>query len=94
MLNLSSLFHSDVEKPTLLDNITLSDEICKFILEAKEDIRAQLRTKLPAVLKELGYPGAAVQPRFLRKDHGYTRRSTHLRTPNSKRTSMMASTCL
>ncbi|WP_421832457.1 CBASS cGAMP synthase [Limnobacter sp.] len=64
MLNLSSLFHSDVEKPTLLDNITLSDEICKFILEAKEDIRAQLRTKLPAVLKELGYPGAAVQPRF------------------------------
>lgn len=64
MLNLSSLFYSGVEQPTLLDNITLSDRRCEFILEAKEAIRAQLRTGLPAVLKELGHPGAAVQPRF------------------------------
>ena len=64
MLNLSSLFYSGVEQPTLLDNITLSDQRCGFILEAKEAIRTQLRTGLPAVLKELGHPGAAVQPRF------------------------------
>lgn len=64
MLNLSSLFYSGVDQPTLLDNITLSDRRCEFILEAKESIRAQLRTGLPAILKELGHPGSAVQPRF------------------------------
>ncbi|WP_033464569.1 CBASS cGAMP synthase [Bordetella bronchiseptica] len=64
MLNLSSLFHAGVEDPTLLINITLSDHRCALILEAKEAIRTQLRTGLPAVLKEIGHPGAAVQPRF------------------------------
>lgn len=64
MLNLSSLFYSGVEQPTLLDNVTLSARRCDFIVEAKEAVRKQLRTALPAVLRELGHEGVAVQPRF------------------------------
>jgi hypothetical protein len=64
MLNLSPLFYSGVEQPTLLDNVTLSTRRCDFIVEAKEAVREQLRTALPAVLRELGYEGVAVLPRF------------------------------
>lgn len=64
MLNLSSLFYSNVEQSTLLGNITLSTARSEFISEAKEAIRNQLRTGLPQVMRELGHPGAAVQPRF------------------------------
>jgi hypothetical protein len=64
MLNLSSLFYSGVEQPTLLESITLSTRHCEVILEAKEAVRTQLRTALPAILTELGHPGSAVQPRF------------------------------
>ncbi len=64
MLNLSSLFYSNVEQSTLLENITLSTARSEFISEAKEVIRNQLRTGLPQVMRELGHPGAAVQPRF------------------------------
>lgn len=64
MLNLSSLFYSGVEQPTLLDNITLSARRCDFIVEAKEAVRKQLRTALPTVLREIGHEGVAVQPRF------------------------------
>lgn len=51
-------------QPTLLSNISLSDQHREFISEAKDAIRAQLRTGLPAVLKELGHSASAVQPRF------------------------------
>jgi hypothetical protein len=64
MLNLSSLFYSNVEQSTLLENITLSTGRSEFISEAKEAIRNQLRTGLPQVMRELGHPDAAVQPRF------------------------------
>ena len=64
MLNLSALFYSGVEQSTLLENVTLSTAHCEFIVEAKEAVRNQLRTGLPQVLRELGHPGAAVQPRF------------------------------
>lgn len=64
MLNLSSLFYSNVEQPTLLDNITLSDRRREAIQEAKEAIRNQLRTQLPVVMTELGQSSAAVKPRF------------------------------
>ena len=64
MLNLSSLFHSSTEHPTLLDNITLSDQHCEVILKAKEAIRTQLRTVLPTTLKEIGLPEVTVQPRI------------------------------
>lgn len=64
MLNLSALFYSGVEQSTLLENVTLSTAHCEFIVEAKEAVRNQLRTGLPQVLRELGHPGATVQPRF------------------------------
>lgn len=64
MLNLSSLFFSGVEAPTLLQNITLSQAHCDVIVEAKEAVREQLRNQLPATLRELGHPGELVQPRF------------------------------
>nr|WP_315231855.1 CBASS cGAMP synthase [uncultured Albidiferax sp.] len=64
MLNLSSLFHSSVDQPTLLDNITLSQERCDFIFEAKEAVRNQLRNGLAAALRALGHDADAVQPRF------------------------------
>lgn len=64
MLNLSSLFHSGVEQPTLLQNITLSERRCAVIVEAKEAVRNQLREALPVVLRKLGYEGVAVKPRF------------------------------
>lgn len=64
MLNLSPLFYSGVEQPTLLENVTLSVRRCEYIAEAKEAVRKQLRTALFTALRELGYEGAAVQPRF------------------------------
>lgn len=64
MLNLSSLFYSGVEQPTMLESITLSTARCEFIAEAKEAVRNQLRTGLPEVMRALGHPSAAVQPRF------------------------------
>ena len=64
MLNLSSLFYSGVEQPTLLDNITLSQGECDVIVEAKEAVRAQLRSGLAEALHQLGHTGERVQPRF------------------------------
>lgn len=64
MLNLSSLFNTDVEDSTLLKNITLGDAECEFILEAKGAIRKQLRVGLPQLMKEAGYEKEAVPPRF------------------------------
>ncbi|MBI2726195.1 MAG: hypothetical protein HYX42_08095 [Polaromonas sp.] len=64
MLNLSPLFHTEVEDSTLLKNITLGDAECEFILEAKEAVRKQLRVGLPRLMKEAGYEKEAVPPRF------------------------------
>jgi hypothetical protein len=64
MLNLSSLFYSGAEQPTLLDNVTLSQAQCDVIVEAKEAVREQLRKGLAAALRELGHTGEPVQPRF------------------------------
>lgn len=64
MLNLGTLFYSGVEQPTFLDNITLSQPQCDFILEAKEAVRKQLRGGLATALQALGHAGESVQPRF------------------------------
>lgn len=64
MLNLSALFHTEVEDSNLLKNITLGDAECEFILEAKEAVRKQLRIGLPRLMKEAGYEKEAVPPRF------------------------------
>jgi hypothetical protein len=62
MLNLSSLFHSGTEQPTLLDNITLLDPQRAVIVEAKEAVRNELRKGLPAAMRALGLE--PVEPRF------------------------------
>ncbi|MGF6635491.1 CBASS cGAMP synthase [Paraburkholderia sp. MM6662-R1] len=64
MLNLSSLFHSTVEAPTLLANLDLSDNRRTFIAEAKSAVRMCLREELLKVLRAHGYTGPAVRPRF------------------------------
>lgn len=64
MLNLSSLFFSGVEQPTLLEDVTLSLRRRDFIAQAKEAVREQLRKALPVVMRNLGHEAEAVQPRF------------------------------
>lgn len=64
MLNLHSLFYSSVEQPTLLEQLELSMERREFIARAKTEVRSCLRDRLPIVLKEWGYAGPVVRPRF------------------------------
>ena len=64
MLNLSSLFFSTAERPTLLEALDLTDEWRDFIAAAKTEIRDCLRERLPLVLKAGGYTGPTVCPRF------------------------------
>ncbi|WP_261540328.1 CBASS cGAMP synthase [Burkholderia multivorans] len=64
MLNLSSLFHSTVEDSTLLSNIELTLQERSFIAEAKSAVRICLRENLMQVLRNHGYTGPAVRPRF------------------------------
>lgn len=64
MLNLSPLFHSTVENPTLLENLNLSEAQRTFIAEAKNAVRMCLRENLMKVLEEHGYTGPTVHPRF------------------------------
>lgn len=64
MLNLSSLFYSTAESPTLLGNLDLTAAAEQDIQEAKQLIRQCLRDGLPAVLKAAGYTGPSVSPRF------------------------------
>ncbi|HIH2748581.1 hypothetical protein L3V59_40040 [Burkholderia aenigmatica] len=64
MLNLSSLFHSTVEDSTLLSNIELTPRDQSFIAEAKSAVRICLRENLMQVLRDRGYSGPTVRPRF------------------------------
>ncbi|PLZ02817.1 hypothetical protein CY652_07780 [Burkholderia sp. WAC0059] len=64
MLNLSSLFHSTVEDSTLLSNIELTLQERSFIAEAKSAVRICLRENLMRVLRNHGYTGPTVRPRF------------------------------
>ncbi|CAM2172844.1 Cyclic GMP-AMP synthase [Paraburkholderia sacchari] len=64
MLNLSSLFHSTVEDSTLLSNIELTLQERSFIAEAKSAVRICLRENLMQVLRDHGYTGPTVRPRF------------------------------
>ncbi|WP_261545867.1 CBASS cGAMP synthase [Burkholderia multivorans] len=64
MLNLSSLFHSTVEDSTLLSNIELTLQERSFIAEAKSAVRICLRENLMQVLRNHGYTGPTVRPRF------------------------------
>ncbi|MDI9677590.1 CBASS cGAMP synthase, partial [Burkholderia cenocepacia] len=64
MLNLSSLFHSTVEDSTLLLNIELTPKEQSFIAEAKSAVRLCLRENLMQVLRNHGYTGPTVRPRF------------------------------
>lgn len=64
MLNLSSLFHSSVEQPTLLDQLDLTTVRREYIAQAKTEVRNCLRERLPIVLQEQGYTGPIIRPRF------------------------------
>ena len=64
MLNLSSLFHSSVEQPTLLERLDLSTMRREYIAQAKTEVRDCLRGRVPIVLREQGYTGPTVRPRF------------------------------
>lgn len=64
MLNLSSLFHSTAEQPTLLGRLDLTMMQREFIADAKTQVRECLRERLPQALKDLGYTGGTVRPRF------------------------------
>lgn len=64
MLNLSSLFYSTTENPTLLGTLDLSAAAEQEIQDAKKLIRQCLRDNLPAVLQAAGYTGPTVSPRF------------------------------
>lgn len=64
MLNLSSLFHSSVEQPTLLGRLDLSTSQRDYIAQAKTEVRDCLRERMPIVLQEQAYTGPRVRPRF------------------------------
>lgn len=64
MLNLSSLFHSTVDGPTLLENLELTLGQKAFIAEAKSAVRICMRENLMKVLRDHGYGGPTVRPRF------------------------------
>lgn len=65
MLNLSSLFYTDVEgEPSLLGNLGLSDQDRADISQAKKDVREALRDRIPQVYAAESHPGKAPQPRF------------------------------
>ncbi len=64
MLNLNSLFYSTAEQPTLLERLDITTTQREFIADAKTQVRECLRENLPQVLKERGYTGASVRPRF------------------------------
>ncbi|MEJ0039283.1 MAG: CBASS cGAMP synthase [Gammaproteobacteria bacterium] len=64
MLNLSSLFFSSVEQPTLLARLDLETAQREYIRQAKSEVRDCLRAQLPIVLREQGYTGPTVRPRF------------------------------
>ena len=64
MLNLSSLLYSTAEQPTFLGRLDLAAAQRELIAEAKQLVRDCLRVRLPIVLREQGYAGPAVQPRF------------------------------
>ncbi|WP_284503251.1 CBASS cGAMP synthase [Caballeronia sp. GAWG1-1] len=64
MQNLSSLFYSSVDAPTLLESLDLSDTDRIFIAEAKNAVRNCLRGNLMKVLKRHRYEGPSVHPRF------------------------------
>ncbi len=64
MLNLSSLFYSTAETPTLVDSLDLSEDQREFIVQAKTSVRSRLKAELPATLRLLGHDASAVEPRF------------------------------
>lgn len=64
MLNANSLFNSSVDDPTFLHRIDVSKALAESIKEARRIICDWLRMHLPRGLIELGYPEAAVTPRF------------------------------
>jgi hypothetical protein len=63
MLNLSSLFHSSVEQPTLLEELDLTEAQLAIVSEARTAIRNCLRENLPKALGKAGH-NIVVRPRF------------------------------
>lgn len=64
MLNLSSLFNSETDGPTLLGMLELSGEQREFILEAKSHIRTAMRDGLQNALQSMGHVADGIEPRF------------------------------
>lgn len=65
MLNLSSLFYTEVDfEPCLFGNLNLRDDDRAHIAEAKSDVRIALRDGIPRVYADEGHPGKVPQPRF------------------------------
>jgi hypothetical protein len=65
MLNLSPLLYTtDIDEPSLLDNLDLNEDEHIRIKLAKTEIRNCLRDGIPRVLKEKGYTNDPPKPRF------------------------------
>jgi len=65
MLNLSPLFSTtDIDEPSLLENLDLNEGERISIKLAKTEIRTCLREGIPRVLKEKGYTNDPPKPRF------------------------------
>lgn len=64
MLNLSPLFNTSEDEPSLLQALELTAAQRLLITAAKNEVRQCLRSGIPRVLRENGYEGVIPQPRF------------------------------
>lgn len=65
MINLSSLFHTEVEdQPNLLTALELTEQDRLFILQAQTEVRNALREGIPKLYREAGNQGEAPMPKF------------------------------
>ena len=64
MLDLSALFYTTKEQTCFLNELDLTPGEKDGISKAKNDVREALRTGIPRVMRENGYEGKTVIPRF------------------------------
>lgn len=64
MLNLSRLFFTTLDETCMHSELDLTPEMRSWISNVRTEVRECLRSGIPRVLKEGGYPGTVPQPRF------------------------------
>jgi hypothetical protein len=64
MLDLSQLFYTTKQQPCFLNELDLTSGEKGTISQAKNDVREALRTGIPRAMRENGYEGKVVVPRF------------------------------